>query len=105
MRKMKENQVLMRTYYRNEYLFSEIYLEEITQIPEQAEVLASLNTLKEYRDYAGTSSLHAWKDSFVHQVLYALGFNIQAESENVTQLFPMGSADNPISVCYILLPD
>jgi type I restriction-modification system DNA methylase subunit len=37
-------------------------------------------------------------------VLYALGFNIQAESENVTQLFPMGSADHPISVCYILLP-
>ena len=94
----------MPLYYRNEYLFSEIYLEEITQIPEQAEVLASLNTLKEYRDYADTSSLHAWKDSFVHQVLYALGFNIQAESENVTQLFPMGSVDKPISVCYILLP-
>jgi len=39
----------MPTCYRNEYLFSEIYLEEITQIPEQAEVLAPLKTLKEYR--------------------------------------------------------
>lgn len=94
----------MPTYYRNEYLFSEIYLEEITQIPEQAEVLASLNTLKEYRDYSDISSLLTWKDSFVHQVLYALGFNIQAENEDVTLLFPMGSTENPISVCYILLP-
>ena len=81
----------MISYYRNEYLFSEIYLEEITQIPEQAEVLASLNTLKEYRDYANTSNLQAWKDSFVHQVLYSLGFNIQPESENVTLLFQMGN--------------
>jgi len=79
----------MTLYYRNEYLFSEIYLEEITQIPEQAEVLASLNTLEEYRDYADTASLQAWKDSFVHQVLYALGFNVVAESDNVTLLYPM----------------
>ena len=95
----------MPTYYCNEYLFSEIYLEEITQIPEQAEVLASLNTLKEYRDYADTSNLKAWKDSFVHQVLYALGFNIQAENENVTSSSRWAVQDHPISVCYILLPD
>ena len=94
----------MPTYYCNEYLFSEIYLEEITQIPEQAEVLASLNTLKDYRDYADTSNMNAWKDSFVHQVLYALGFNIKADSENVTLLFPMGSTEKSISICYILLP-
>jgi len=95
----------MRSYYRNEYLFSEIYLEEITRVPEQSEVLASLNTLKDYRDYADTSSLRAWKESFVHQALYTLGFNVQTENENVTLLFPMGNADHPISVCYILLPD
>jgi hypothetical protein len=105
MSKVKGNQFIMPNYYRNEYLFSEIYLEEITQIPEQAEVQASLNTLKEYRDYADTSNLKTWKDSFVHQVLYALGFNIQAESENVTLLFPMGSEDHPIAVCYVILPE
>jgi hypothetical protein len=38
----------MTTYYRNEYLFSEIYLQEITQQPEDTEILASLTTLKEY---------------------------------------------------------
>jgi type I restriction-modification system DNA methylase subunit len=94
----------MSNYYRNEYLFSEIYLEEITQIPEQAEVLASLNTLKEYRDYADISNLQTWKSSYVHTVLQVLGFNIQVESENVTQLFPMGMTENPISICYILMP-
>ena len=42
----------MTTYYRNEYLFSEIYLQEITQQPEDTEILASLTTLKEYREFA-----------------------------------------------------
>ena len=39
----------MTTYYRNEYLFPEKYLQEITQRPEDTEILASLTTLKEYR--------------------------------------------------------
>jgi hypothetical protein len=95
----------MTSNYRDKYPFSEIYLEEIAQITEQAEVLASLNTLKEFRDYADTYSLHALKDSFVHQMLYALGFQIQAESENVTLPFQMGITDNLISVCYILQLD
>ena len=34
----------MTTYYRNEYLFSEIYLQEITQQPEDTKILASLTT-------------------------------------------------------------
>ena len=94
----------MTSYYRNEYLFSEIYLEELTQIPEQAKVLASLNTLREYRDYANTSNLDTRKESFVHHVLYPVGFNIQVENDNLTQLFTMGSSKKPISVCCILLP-
>ena len=32
----------MTTYYRNESLFSEIYLQEITKQTEDAEILASL---------------------------------------------------------------
>ena len=37
----------MPIYYCNEYLFSEIYLEEITQQEEKEETLASLETIKE----------------------------------------------------------
>ena len=44
----------MPFYYRNETLFSEIYLEEITRQTEEADVLASLSVLREYRDYADT---------------------------------------------------
>ena len=44
-------------YYRNETLFSEIYLEEITRLPEQAELLASLDVLSQFRDYADSASL------------------------------------------------
>lgn len=67
----------MTTYYRNEYLFSEIYLQEITQQPEDTEILASLTTLKEYREFAWISTMQEWKKSFVHEVLYALRFNIK----------------------------
>ena len=92
-------------YYRNEYLFSEIYLEEITRQEEKVEILASLETIKEYRDWADTSNIQAWKNSFVHEVLYALRFGVKAESDRVTLLYLMGTLEQPISVCYILLPD
>ncbi|MEW6180945.1 MAG: DNA methyltransferase [Chloroflexota bacterium] len=94
-------------YYRNEMLFSEIYLEEITRQVENAEVLASLNVLADYREYADTRSLQAWKDTYVHEVLSALGFFAKPFSESLTSLFPMGSAGNeaPLSVCLILLPE
>ena len=95
----------MTSYYRNEYLFSEIYLQEITQQAEKEDVLASLETIKEYRDWADTSDIQTWKSSFVHEVLYALRFGVKAESDHVTLLYPMGTLDQPISVCYILLPD
>ncbi len=97
----------MTIYYRNEMLFSEIYLEEITRQVENAEVWASLNVLAEYREYADTRSLQAWKDSYVHEVLSALGFFAKPFSESLTSLFPMGSAGNeaPLSVCFILLPE
>ncbi|HLO18438.1 MAG TPA: hypothetical protein VK206_26635, partial [Anaerolineales bacterium] len=95
----------MTLYYRNETLFSEIYLEEITRQPEQEEVLASLRVLREYRDYADTSSLGAWTQSYLHEVLAALGFNTRSERVDLTQLFPIASGDQPVSLCFVTLPD
>jgi len=90
--------------YRNEYLFSEIYLQEITQLPESTEILASLATLREYREYAQTDTLEAWKNSFVHEVLYALRFGLKAIDVHVTLLYPVGQTDQPISLCYVVPP-
>lgn len=53
----------MTTYYRNEYLFSGIYLQEITQQPEDTEILASLTMLKEYREFARIATIREWKES------------------------------------------
>lgn len=107
----------MSNYYHNENLFSEIYLEEITQQTEDEDVLASLKVLSEYRDFAETDSLIAWKKTYVHEVLSALGFFAQSiststsinslKNENITRLFPMGSSGEgkPLSLCYILMPE
>jgi len=94
----------MTTYYRNEYLFSEIYLQEITQQPEDTEILASLTTLKEYREFARAATIQEWKESFVHEVLYALRFNIKIENERLTLLYPVGNTETPLTLCYVLLP-
>ena len=94
----------MTTYYRNEYLFSEIYLQEITQEPEETEVLASLTTLKEYREFARTATIREWKESFVHEVLYALRFGIKPETERLTLLCTVGTTETPLTLCYVLLP-
>lgn len=97
----------MRPYYRNELLFSEIYLEDITRQKEQSDASLALRVLSEYREYANLSSLRAWKESFVHEVLAVLGFTYRAESESLTFLLPRGSAQSgsPISLCYVLPPN
>jgi hypothetical protein len=96
----------MPAYYHDEMLFSEIYLEEITQEPETADLLATLRVITEYRDYADRSTLKGWKDSYVHEVLSALGFYAKPKNESLTELYPMGSGDGkPLSLCYIVLPD
>lgn len=97
----------MLSYYHDEMLFSEIYLEEITQEVETADLLAALKVITEYRDFADKSTLKGWKDSYVHEVLSALGFYAKPKSESLTELFPMGSAsdDKPLSLCYVVLPD
>lgn len=96
----------MPSYYHNEILFSEIYLEDITRQAENSDVLASLKVLGEYREYADTHNLKAWKESYVHEVLSALGFFAQSKSDHLTNLFSMGSVgnENPLSLCYVILP-
>jgi type I restriction-modification system DNA methylase subunit len=97
----------MPTYYHNEILFSEIYLEDITRQAENSDVLASLKVLGEYREYADTHNLKVWKESYVHEVLSALGFFAQSKSDHLTNLFSMGSVgkENPLSLCYVILPE
>jgi hypothetical protein len=94
-------------YYHNEMLFSEIYLEEITCQTENSDVLASLKVLGEYREYADTHNLQSWKESYVHEVLSALGFYAQSITQSVTYLFAMGNngAECPLSLCYVVLPN
>ncbi len=94
----------MTTYYRNEYLFSEIYLQEITQQPEDTEIMASLTTLKEYREFARTATIQEWKDSFVHEVLYTLRFGVKSENDRLTLLYHVGHTEAPLTLCYVLLP-
>jgi Alw26I/Eco31I/Esp3I family type II restriction m6 adenine DNA methyltransferase len=95
----------MLSYYRNENIFSEIYLEEITAQPEHEAVLASLKVLWEYRTYAETSSLNAWVLTYIHEVLFALGFHARTKNEAISFLYPMGSADQPVSLCYMTPPE
>ncbi len=95
----------MPLYYQNEKLFSEIYLEEITAQPDREEVLASLRVLREYRDYAETDTLNAWVNSYIHEVLAALGFNPVLKTDALTLLNPMGTLDDPVSLCYVTLPE
>lgn len=94
----------MTAYYRNESLFSEIYLEEITRQPEQEHILASLRTVSEYRDYANRANLEAWTQSYIHQVLYVLGFAVREKTLGLTLLYPSGSFDQPVSLCVVTLP-
>ncbi|MEI8132005.1 MAG: DNA methyltransferase, partial [Leptolinea sp.] len=97
----------MPFFYHNETLFSEIYLEEITRQSENADSLASLQVLREYRDFADTRTLNAWKESYVHEVLAALGFFAYSKDESLTYLFPLGNSatEPPLSLCYVVLLD
>lgn len=94
----------MHKLYRNEYLFSEIYLDEITNFPEKSEITTSLRTLKEYKEYADTESINAWKSTFIQKVFGVLGFGYNSVNDNLLELFAPGENEKPISLCYTLLP-
>jgi len=91
--------------YRNEYLFSEIYLQEITERPVTDENLrASLQTIKEWREYADKTSLEKWTMSYIEPVLDILGFgHHRGEGKsNILKLFPDVDKTNPTSICYVV---
>ena len=94
--------------YRNEYLFSEIYLRDITQRPITDENLrASLKTIKEWREYADKTSLEKWTNTYIKPVLDILGFGHHREKEgifNILLLFPDFDKNNPMSICYVVPP-
>jgi len=94
--------------YRNEYLFSEIYLQNITQRPVTDENLrASLQTIKEWREYADKTFLEKWTTTYIEPVLDTLGFGHHREVEgmsNVLLLFPDVDRAKPMSICYVVPP-
>lgn len=94
--------------YRNEYLFSEIYLRDITQRPVTDENLrTSLQTIKEWREYADNTSLEKWTTTYIEPVLDTLGFGHHREEEgmsNVLLLFPDIDRTKPMSICYAVSP-
>lgn len=94
----------MPQHYRNEYLFSEIYLKEITEILEAPNIKAEINTLKENREYANSTSLAEWNKSFVHETLNALQFGLKKIDDHLALLFTPGAPEKYFSLCYCLLP-
>lgn len=95
---------MMEKFYKNEYLFSEIYLKEITEIEEDPGVIAALAALREYRDYASTSSIQEWNKTYIHEVLNALEFGLRKINDNIVLLYQLGNPNQIISICYSLLP-
>ncbi|OQX50997.1 MAG: hypothetical protein B5M53_11510 [Candidatus Cloacimonas sp. 4484_209] len=95
----------MNRSYRNEYLFSEIYLESITQQPITDENLrASFQTIKEWREFADKTSLEQWITTYIEPVLDTLGFGHHKDSEELLVLFPDVDKSQPMSLCYVVPP-
>ena len=94
----------MNNLYTNEYLFSEIYLKELTDFPEKPEITSTLKTIKEYKEFSDENSLQDWKSSFIQKVFGVLGFSYSSEDDNLIKLFVQGKTDKSISLCFSLLP-
>jgi hypothetical protein len=94
----------MGRFYRNEYLFSEVYFKKITKINENPCFLTALSALQHYRETADSTSLQAWNDSFVYEVLRALKFGMHKVDEHLMLLYQPGIPDQIISLCYVGLP-
>jgi len=97
----------MSQYYRNEYLFSETYLRDITGRSIADENLrASLKTIKEWRDYADRTSLEKCISTYVGPALDTLGFGHRQDQEqaNILILFPDIDKTEPMSLCYVVPP-
>ncbi len=94
----------MLIYYKNQYLFSEIYLDEITNLEEDRSLISTLETISETALYADKSSLRAWNESFVHELLRTLKFKVDPVNDNIAILKQYGN-DEALTICYSLHPE
>lgn len=82
----------MSRNYQNEYLFSEIYLQNITKRSVTDEDLrVTLETIKDWRESADKTSLERWITTYIEPALDTLRFGHHKDSEaqaNILVLFP-----------------
>ena len=99
----------MNKNYRNEYLFSEIYLQNITQLPIIDENLKnSFRTIKGWRDEADNTLPESWITTYIENIFDTLKFGHKRNSgkePNILMLFPDIDKINAMSLCYIIPPE
>ncbi len=95
----------MIKYYNNQYLFSEIYLDEITNLDEDRSLVSTMETISETAQYADKDNINAWNNTFIHELLRTLKFKVDPIDENVALLKQYGEDEKPLTICYSLLPD
>ncbi len=99
----------MNKNYRNEYLFSETYLQNITQLPIIDENLKnSFRTIKGWRDEADNTLPESWITTYIENIFDTLKFGHKRNSEkepNILMLFPDIDKINAMSLCYIIPPE
>lgn len=99
----------MNKNYRNEYLFSETYLQNITQLPIIDENLKnSFRTIKGWRDEVDNTSPESWITIYIENIFDTLKFGHKRNSEkepNILMLFPDIDKINAMSLCYIIPPE
>jgi len=97
----------MSRNYRNEYLFSGIYLQDIIQRPVTDEnIKATFKTIKEWREYADKTSLEKWITIYIEPILDTLGFGHHQDQKqtNIFVLFPDIDKMESMSLCYVVSP-
>jgi len=99
----------MNKNYRNEYLFSETYLQNITQLPIIDENLKnSFRTIKGWRDEADNTSPESWINTYIENIFDTLKFGHQRNSEkelNILMLFLDIDKIKAMSLCFIIPPE
>jgi len=99
----------MNRNYRNEYLFSETYLQNITQLPIIDENLKnSFRTIKGWRDEADNTLPESWITAYIENIFDTLKFGHKRNSgkePNILMIFPDIDKINAMSLCYIIPPE
>jgi len=99
----------MNKNYRNEYLFSETYLQDITQLPIVDENLKnSFRTIKGWRDEADNTLPESWITTYIENIFDTLKFGHKRNPEkeaNILMLFPDIDKIKAMSLCYIIPPE